>query len=830
MATTTPPPRPAWSPATSAIDEILFRPGNWFAIDAHNRAVPGIVIADLPHGLELLDASRAERGPIATIVGRLVDHARGVDIDVHGPHGYRVQDQLTGWATAHGIWHLTRPSGGANGRAHVYLFAAPDQLDDLTHGLPDYIRDLRTEHALPAKALEARTAIRPLSAPHRTGRYTKPEGPLAQRQQHLTQINARLQPAPPTEGTRARTGAHANPAAPSTARNPARNPLPDVAPNPAARTGGSAGTAGGVPSSRPRARRGSVVALAPLARRRRDLPALWRAYLTHGVRPIVGGTDQSASAVDLVATAELLRAGYDINEAWNTIEAAHPEAMTHARSRGRAWWTQFHWNTAVATDTTWRTNHALATKGPAGVPAPDADTHNGNGRSPSASPSASPDDAAQTRAAVEHARAALGDLQWTWGPRQRHSTLLVAHTLLDRMTRTGTLRVPCPQRDLQLDTGLSRPTVAAALRTLGGTADTNSSAVDAASLPHGAQLLGSVHAAFDPTRRESSSHEFSLAARFLQIAATLTTRAPSTGASQSLPPVSHTPHRSGLWHHLNPPAHSLWRALLAAGPAGLPLQVLAQQAGLTASRNASPTTSQERTTRRHLAALLQVGLAHSRPDGTYVARPALSLDNASSASARTQQAARERQRIAEERIAIERHTYRTGAGTSWRRAHNAACATELKKARTRYDTWINSLSPTERRERVRHHAATFAACSSDEQRRLKERWARHRSRLGLNEQERHDQWCLAIGPQEFERRSIQRAAAFASLPGPDKAARVEAWSQHRARWNVSVGWPASPSAVRGEQERSPRRTDAHGGAPTSQLDHQWTLALQDVAG
>ena len=49
---------------------------------------------------------------------------------------------------------------------------------------------------------------------------------------------------------------------------------------------------------------------------------------------------------------------------------------------------------------------------------------------------------------------------------RRHTLRRVLDVLLDRMTRTANPRVPCPQRDLVLDTGLSRPTVTAALTVL----------------------------------------------------------------------------------------------------------------------------------------------------------------------------------------------------------------------------------------------------------------------------------------------------------------------------------------------------------------------------
>src|SRR3546814_11668740 len=58
---------------------------------------------------------------------------------------------------------------------------------------------------------------------------------------------------------------------------------------------------------------------------------------------------------------------------------------------------------------------------------------------------------------------------WTVSARQRPALLLVGHHLLDRVLRAGKLRVPCPERDLVLDTGLTdRKTIRAALRLFDG--------------------------------------------------------------------------------------------------------------------------------------------------------------------------------------------------------------------------------------------------------------------------------------------------------------------------------------------------------------------------
>ncbi len=56
--------------------------------------------------------------------------------------------------------------------------------------------------------------------------------------------------------------------------------------------------------------------------------------------------------------------------------------------------------------------------------------------------------------AVAAARDALQSLQWRLSPRVRPGVLLIAHTLLDRMDWVDATTIPCPVRDLELDTGL----------------------------------------------------------------------------------------------------------------------------------------------------------------------------------------------------------------------------------------------------------------------------------------------------------------------------------------------------------------------------------------
>ena len=50
----------------AAIDDLLFDPDGWFAIDRDNRRVPRVVIPTRQAGLDLVG-----HGQVATIVGRL---------------------------------------------------------------------------------------------------------------------------------------------------------------------------------------------------------------------------------------------------------------------------------------------------------------------------------------------------------------------------------------------------------------------------------------------------------------------------------------------------------------------------------------------------------------------------------------------------------------------------------------------------------------------------------------------------------------------------------------------------------------------------------------
>ncbi|WP_334139410.1 hypothetical protein, partial [Corynebacterium variabile] len=127
-----------------------------------------------------LDAALAlvGRGGVASIYGRLTDYARVVDIDLgpeHGADGFAVVDALEAWAAEHDVWTLTRPSGGGEGRHHVYVLVHDDGRDHLP-SLTAEVARLREWAGVSASVIDVRQTVRPLSAPHRNGTTVAPYG------------------------------------------------------------------------------------------------------------------------------------------------------------------------------------------------------------------------------------------------------------------------------------------------------------------------------------------------------------------------------------------------------------------------------------------------------------------------------------------------------------------------------------------------------------------------------------------------------------------------------------------------------------------------------
>lgn len=299
--------RPSGLPAD--LDALLFQHGSWRALDDGNRQVAGVYAETLHDALALVG-----RGTVATIYGRLIPAVRVVDIDIDDLDGYSVVDQLEAWAEQHDVWHLTRPSGGADGRHHVYLLtqdARGDHLRDLEHE----VARLRAWYEVPHRAIDVRDQVRPLSAPHRLHGVTQPYGDTAAA---LTDLQRRLAATPRHADAPGARG----PAAAEDTHQDRRTPL------------------------------------LPRPRARRALPPAWAAYLATGEPPPLGGHDHSRTAVEAVCIGQMIRAGYTWRDALHAIWDAHDDAMTRARTRGLHRLTGI-WNRAVLDDHAWTAKHGI---------------------------------------------------------------------------------------------------------------------------------------------------------------------------------------------------------------------------------------------------------------------------------------------------------------------------------------------------------------------------------------------------------------------------------------------------------------------------------------
>jgi len=645
--------------ALTALDAALFEPSGWFAIDSANSRVPGVAVPSLEAGLALVG-----QGPVASIVGRLRPGVCVVDVDLEGERGHAVAESVTAWAHQRGVWSLVRPSGGADGRAHVFVATGGDD----TKALTGLIEDLRAQFHASKRSIDLRRAVRPLSAPHRTSGHTPlPYGSLTQA---LSELRAQMEASGP-------------PVSASTDHSWV-----------------------------------AAAALSPRPRRRVSLPPAWDAYLRTGALPPVGGTDHSRSTVEAIATGHLLRAGYSADSAWAAVSAAHPAAMTKARASHRRW-LRWVWNRAVEDDNAHR-------------PAPRIH----------------PDVAG----AVGAARTRLQGLQWSFPVRHRPALLLVGHHVLDRMVRANSRRVPVPERDLVLDTGITdRKTIRAVLRALNGTLgllDTN---------------------AWDPRIRASSSFEF-------EIPETDAETASRPGVRLIPPPSSHTPLPPGIWATLPRTCHSLWRVLQTTCEA-LTLGELVQLAGITSSLKAEATRSQVRSTREALIVLARAGLAHCTADSRWVARAALEADQV--------QRATTTQATIAAAVAIERADYRalSVSVSPWSVARAAA----LKATHGREQAWWGGLETTERARRRAAWVGRYAALSVVDQEELKASLVTRRLRAGVDEPMRHDRWLDALSMDTYLERSARRQTWFAQLAPPLQQANAAAWSRHRARFGIARG-------------------------------------------
>lgn len=357
-------PRGVQQAAASRFDAVLFDQDGWWCLDARNRRVAGVRAASLDAALGFVGVGR-----VASVVGRLAPGVRVVDVDAEGLVGHAVAEQIVAWADNRDVWVLVRPSGGADGRSHVFLVGADED------ELGKFVDELRTRWSLSSSKVDVRRDVRPLTAPHRSGVHTVPYGDLGDLERGLHRALARAV---------------------------ARQTVPVL--------------------SEPATERGSV-ALTPVRRRvPGDLPAEWATYVVTGVAPAFReGGDATRSAVERVATARMVQAGWTAPQAWAVIQSSHATAFQRAKASYRRW-VRTAWNHAVKADDAYQ---------PIPATAPDV------------------------AAAVHGARLLLVHTAWGLEPRQRHAFLTVGHTVLDRMERAGVLQVPVPERDLVADTGIA---------------------------------------------------------------------------------------------------------------------------------------------------------------------------------------------------------------------------------------------------------------------------------------------------------------------------------------------------------------------------------------
>lgn len=647
--------RPGVSEQWRPVDEMLFNAaaGGWFALDEGNQRVAGVRPVSLDKGLAMVGRAR-----VATVVGKLRPGVIAVDVDLVGERGHAVAEHVAAWCRREGLWHVVRPSGGADGRAHVVVACGARR-----EHLEAEVDSLRQTYGVSGRMIDVRQALRPLSAPHRSGPCPAPLGDPA--------AAARTLKAALKVVERAARPVHAPDAPPSSSTR--RTPLA------------------------PRRQRA-----------RRPLPPVWVRYLATGERPELSenAKDSSGSTFEYLATARMVQAGWTHHQAWAAIASAHAEAMPRARGSWHRW--VGRWNQAVMTD----------------------DDHHGGVEL-----------SAETAAAIAAARERLRALAWSTSTRARPGLLTVGHTVLDRMERTGSLRVPVPQRDLVLDTGITdRRVIGTHLRAL-----------------H--DVVGALHEVFDPRNRAASSFEFEIP----QV----------RGVSETPPPRFHTPLPSSL-----PPGlpRMAWPTLRSLPAEGGRLEDLAHACQFLPSSTSAMTGTQRRTLTAILTGLASLGLVVCDEHGVW--RPT---------GARLGEAARRRASEVLEpvrrAVAAERTAYRQPRHSdAWAAAHAAA----VKAQRAKQAGWWRGLSELERRRRSTELAVRFASMSIQAQLETKQRWAERDARAGVDPRTRHAEWLNRQDPDELASRAVKRAAHFRALPSPAQRATVHAWQTYRATWDIDA--------------------------------------------
>lgn len=276
------------------VDQVLFEDTAWFVLDSGNQRVPGVIVTCRAEADRLIGT-----GAVATVVGRLRPGFKVVDVDLPAVLGDACVELLARWCRQRGLWHVVRPSGGGDGRWHLFV-----AVGDVEEGLADYVEELRGRFGVSPREVDLRTAVRPLTAPHRGGTCPPPQGDAEDVWRSLRSLAAAAVPAGAGRPERRRA-----------------------------------------PASR---------AAEPRWRPRRPLSPTWAHYLATGRTPALPGAatpghgrDYSRSTIEAIATAEMVRAGWSCAEAWEAVCRAHPGAMSKARGSRRRWVSAV-WNRAVA--------------------------------------------------------------------------------------------------------------------------------------------------------------------------------------------------------------------------------------------------------------------------------------------------------------------------------------------------------------------------------------------------------------------------------------------------------------------------------------------------
>lgn len=687
------------------LDELLFEPRGWFVIDAGNNRVAGIPPRSLQSALALVG-----HGRVATVVGRLRPEITGIDIDVKGYAGADIAQQLAAWSKAHGLWHLVRPSGRAPGHAHVLILAGVHKNE-----LLNLVDQLRQERGLSGKTLDLRRQFRPLSAPHRqSGRV--PGLPGAQ--EALTELRHVLALLPARD-THSQASTPTQAAATVRARRVAEGALPAV----------------------------------PLPRRRREIPAPWAAYLTHG-RTAAAAVDterQDRSLIEAKATKQLVLAGLEEHQAWEAIAGSPATAFPKAKAAGRLWWRRFVWNRAVADDTAWRMEH---------LPTQARDTVEDSGD-------------AQTqhaRQAIAHARTLVETTWRSWPRATRYVDRDVALTILERLHRVGRVELMIPQRDLLQDCAVTtRRTAVAAFRRcvaaglfqeitdtyLPGTSDTSHTI--RLPLPENTTPSNQGHALLlsDPPRSSRTQWE-PAPYRLLPIHLRRALRLPTLGTLASYLPSPADP--------------------------GLTLEAAAHHAGYLEHPEDELTPGQRRTLLGHLTYLEEHGLAAVDAQGQWNAldpQPATELvDRGRRAHLEIQS-----------QVATERHDHRDFLDPArrkirWNAQESAAIARSRKADIARQRAYVQALPPETHHALQERGRRRYEEMSVVERAAFLNEQAARRTLEGRTEQEFHDDWVAAQHPDHLERRALERAAQFSLLPPPQRRAHVMMWQNHRTTWSV----------------------------------------------